>query len=126
MAGLREWLEARGLGRYAQALLAQDIELDVLPHLTDADLMAAGLPVGARKRLLQATEALRNDQEVAIPRSAVSRLSWCPRVSSRCATGDSRQGVAGQSARGAGPLLRRQLPQSFQSIAPPQNAGSCG
>ena len=53
MAELREWLEARGLGRYADALLAQDIELDILLQLTDADLTAAGLPVGARKRLLQ-------------------------------------------------------------------------
>ena len=60
MAELREWLEARGLGRYADALLAQDIELDILPQLTDADLTAAGLPVGARKRLLQAIEGLRN------------------------------------------------------------------
>ena len=60
MAELREWLEARGLGRYADALLAQDIELDILPELTDADLTAAGLPVGARKRLLQAIEGLRN------------------------------------------------------------------
>jgi class 3 adenylate cyclase/tetratricopeptide (TPR) repeat protein/ABC-type transport system involved in cytochrome c biogenesis ATPase subunit len=59
MAELREWLEARGLGRYADALLAQDIEFDILPHLTDADLTAAGLPVGARKRLLQAIEGLR-------------------------------------------------------------------
>jgi hypothetical protein len=56
MAELREWLEARGLGRYADALLAQDIELDILPQLTDADLTAAGLPIGARKRLLQAIE----------------------------------------------------------------------
>ena len=60
MAELREWLEARGLGRYADALLAQDIELDILPELTDADLTAAGLPVGARKRLLQAIEGQRN------------------------------------------------------------------
>jgi class 3 adenylate cyclase/tetratricopeptide (TPR) repeat protein len=58
MAELREWLEARGLGRYADALLAQDIELDILPQLTDADLTAAGLPVGARKRLLQAIDNL--------------------------------------------------------------------
>ena len=60
MADLREWLEARGLGRYADALLAQDIELDILSQLTDADLTAAGLPVGARKRLLRAIEGLRN------------------------------------------------------------------
>jgi hypothetical protein len=60
MAQLREWLEVRGLGRYADALLAQDIELDILPELTDADLTAAGLPVGARKRLLQAIDGLRD------------------------------------------------------------------
>jgi SAM domain (Sterile alpha motif) len=54
MAGLREWLETRGLGRYADALVAQDIDLDILPQLTDADLATAGLPLGARKRLLQA------------------------------------------------------------------------
>jgi class 3 adenylate cyclase/tetratricopeptide (TPR) repeat protein len=66
MAELREWLEARGLGRYADALLAQDIELDILPQLTDADLTAAGLPVGARKRLLEAIEGLRKLPQVAM------------------------------------------------------------
>jgi class 3 adenylate cyclase len=66
MAELREWLEARGLGRYADALLAQDIELDILPQLTDADLTAAGLPVGARKRLLQAIEGQRNLSDAAM------------------------------------------------------------
>jgi class 3 adenylate cyclase/tetratricopeptide (TPR) repeat protein len=66
MAQLREWLEARGLGRYADALLAQDIELDILPQLTDADLTAAGLPIGARKRLLQAIEGQRNPSDAAM------------------------------------------------------------
>jgi len=67
MAELREWLEARGLGRYADALLAQDIELDILFQLTDADLTAAGLPGGARKRLLQAIDAQRNLSDAAMP-----------------------------------------------------------
>jgi class 3 adenylate cyclase/tetratricopeptide (TPR) repeat protein len=66
MAELREWLEARGLGRYADALLAQDIELDILSQLTDADLTAAGLPVGARKRLLQAIGEQRNMSDAAM------------------------------------------------------------
>src|SRR6202171_6314611 len=66
MAQLREWLEARGLGRYSDALLAQDIELDILSQLTDADLTAAGLPVGARKRLLQAIEGQRNISDAAM------------------------------------------------------------
>ena len=67
MANLREWLEARGLERYAEALLAQDIELDILPGLTDSDLAAAGLPVGARKRLLQAIEGLQSGQHAIAP-----------------------------------------------------------
>src|SRR5712664_1279540 len=67
MAQLREWLEARGLGRYADALLAQDIELDILPQLTDADLTAAGLPIGARKRLLEAIERFCDDQDTKMP-----------------------------------------------------------
>lgn len=54
MATLLEWLQARGLERYVEALIAADIDLDILPDLDDADLAAAGLPVGARKRLLQA------------------------------------------------------------------------
>ena len=32
MAELREWLEVRGLGRDADALLAQDIELESCPN----------------------------------------------------------------------------------------------
>jgi class 3 adenylate cyclase/tetratricopeptide (TPR) repeat protein len=72
MAQLREWLEARGLGRYADALLAQDIELDILPQLTDADLTAAGLPIGARKRLLEAIERFCDDQDTKMP--SISQL----------------------------------------------------
>jgi class 3 adenylate cyclase len=69
MANLREWLEARGLERYAEALLVQDIELDILPQLTDSDLAAAGLPIGARKRLRQAIEGLQSDQQATAPLS---------------------------------------------------------
>jgi hypothetical protein len=47
MSELRQWLEERGLERYEQVLLAQDIDLDILLQLTDADLTAAGLPLGS-------------------------------------------------------------------------------
>jgi len=72
MAGLREWLEARSLERYADALLAHDIELDILAQLTDADLAAAGLPVGARKRLLQAIATTSDTQQRAADSSQIS------------------------------------------------------
>src|SRR4030095_5267065 len=75
MAQLREWLEARGLGRYADALLAQDIELDILPELTDADLTAARPPVGARQRLLQALEGRRNPADPAMQSKGASTIA---------------------------------------------------
>jgi hypothetical protein len=70
MTNLRDWLEARGLERYAEALLAQDIELDILPKLTDSDLAAAGLPLGARKRLLQAIEGFQSGEQAIAPPAA--------------------------------------------------------
>jgi class 3 adenylate cyclase/tetratricopeptide (TPR) repeat protein len=79
MAELRDWLEVRGLGRYADSLLAHDIELDVLPQLTDSDLAAAGLPIGARKRLLKAIEGLRNGANGSL-RSTVSSPPSVPKL----------------------------------------------
>jgi hypothetical protein len=48
------------------ALLAPDIELDILPQLTESELTAAGLPVGGRKRLLQVIEGQRNLSDAAM------------------------------------------------------------
>ncbi len=47
-----------GLGEYAGLLAANRIGLDVLPDLTDADLMELGIPLGDRKRLLKAFRTL--------------------------------------------------------------------
>jgi hypothetical protein len=38
MADLGDWLEQHGLGKYAGAFAAQEIDLDVLPELSEADL----------------------------------------------------------------------------------------
>src|SRR5688500_18883896 len=43
-----------GLGEYAELLAANRIGLDVLPDLTDADLIELGISLGDRKRLLKA------------------------------------------------------------------------
>ena len=105
MAELREWLEARGLGRYADALLAQDIELDILSQLTDADLTAAGLPVGARKRLLQAIEGLRNLSDAAMqspPIVPTTEPATERAFLRRCRLDPSRRDVrSGRSAKSA-------------------------
>src|SRR6516162_3009327 len=54
-----EWLKGVGLGQYEATFRAHDIDVDVLPDVTEADLEKIGLPLGARKRLLKAIANLR-------------------------------------------------------------------
>src|SRR6516162_7558408 len=51
---LRRWLEQIGLGQHAETLAANDIDLDLLPELSDEDLKELGLSLGHRRRLLRA------------------------------------------------------------------------
>jgi class 3 adenylate cyclase len=55
-----QWLESVGLSQYAELFHRNEIELDVLPELTEADLEKLAIPLGTRKRLLKAIDALRN------------------------------------------------------------------
>ena len=58
MSQIRTWLEAEGFGQYAEAFVAQDISVDLLPELSEADLMTLGVAsLGDRKRLLKAIAA---------------------------------------------------------------------
>jgi hypothetical protein len=41
-----EWLKGLGLGQYEATLRAHDIDVDVLPDVTEADLEKIGLPSG--------------------------------------------------------------------------------
>ena len=55
MTDIRNWLESRGLGKYADAFVGQDITPDLLSDLSDADLRELGVAsLGDRKRLLKA------------------------------------------------------------------------
>src|SRR4051794_33238250 len=53
-----DWLEGLGLGKYASVFEAHEITRDVLPHLTEADIDALRLPIGARRRLIVAIQSL--------------------------------------------------------------------
>ncbi len=55
---IKNWLEEIGLGDVAETLIAQDVDLDVAPDLTDEDLKELGLSLGHRKRFLKAAAAL--------------------------------------------------------------------
>jgi hypothetical protein len=56
---IRTWLAGQGLAKYSEAFASNDIDPDVLPELTDADLKDLGVAsLGDRKRLLKAIASL--------------------------------------------------------------------
>jgi class 3 adenylate cyclase/tetratricopeptide (TPR) repeat protein len=54
MSALADWLDAHGLGALHTVLAAQQIDVDVLPDLTEDDLKGLGIALGPRRRLLKA------------------------------------------------------------------------
>jgi len=52
------WLRRLGLGQYEAVFQQNEVEADVLPDLTEADLEKIGLPLGPRKRILKAIAQL--------------------------------------------------------------------
>ena len=71
MQPIAEWLVKIGLERYAPAFADNDIDVSVLPHLTDADLekigvsLASSKDVGCRCRAFQfrpSTSAIHADK----------------------------------------------------------------
>ncbi len=49
-----QWLNAIGLGQYEALFREHEIDADVLPDLTEADLEKIGVPLGPRKRFMRA------------------------------------------------------------------------
>ncbi len=58
MSKFSEWLDRHGLGKYAEVFADNDIDLDVVPELTDADLEKLGVSLGDRRRFLKAAASL--------------------------------------------------------------------
>ena len=54
MQQIADWLEKLGLGQYAQTFAENEIDVSVLPHLTDQDLKDMGVPLGPRRKILAA------------------------------------------------------------------------
>ena len=56
-----DWLGRLGLGQYAPAFAANDVDGEVLPELTAEDLIGLGVAsIGHRRKLLAAIAALRS------------------------------------------------------------------
>jgi class 3 adenylate cyclase/predicted ATPase len=58
MQPIAEWLAKIGLERYAAAFAENDIDVAILPHLTDADLEKIGVSLGHRRKMLAAIAEL--------------------------------------------------------------------
>lgn len=54
MSDIAAWLSEHGLAKYIDAFRENDVALDVLPSLSEADLKELGMSLGDRKRLLRA------------------------------------------------------------------------
>jgi hypothetical protein len=66
-----DWLRGLGLGRYAEAFAANDIDSEVLPELTADDLTGLGIAsIGHRRKLLAAIAALRSGSPEPITETA--------------------------------------------------------
>ena len=55
---IERWIRGLDLAKYVDAFAENEVGLQDLPHLTDEDLKALGLPLGPRRRLLAAAAAL--------------------------------------------------------------------
>src|SRR6516162_11341196 len=58
MRQIAEWLAKIGLERYTPAFVDNDIDVEVLRYLTDADLEKIGVSLGHRRKLLAAIAEL--------------------------------------------------------------------
>jgi hypothetical protein len=65
MPDLSPWLEQFGLETLAGVLADNDVDLDILPDLTEQDFEKLGISLGHRRKLLKAIATLRDDSTIA-------------------------------------------------------------
>ena len=58
MQQIADWLEKLGVGQYAQRFAENEIDISVLPHLSDQDLKDIGVPLGHRRKLSRRLRSL--------------------------------------------------------------------
>src|ERR1700758_2519393 len=71
MQRIADWLEKLGMSEYAERFAENDIEIDILPELTDHDLERLGVSLGHRRRILRAIRELGGSPQAA-PQTAAA------------------------------------------------------
>jgi hypothetical protein len=72
------WLRSFGFGQYEAAFHENEIDVEVLPDLTDADLEKIGVPLSHRKRLLEAIAGLSSTDREPAPAPQVAKIEPKP------------------------------------------------
>ena len=80
---LCRWLAGIGLEQHAETFAANDIDLDLLPDLSDEDLKELGLSLGHRRRLLRAISETLSEQSQPTPFAGAAAGSDAVRVAER-------------------------------------------
>ena len=100
MSDIRAWLDGLGLGEYAEVFEVEQIDLEALPDITEADLKDMGLPIGPRRKLLRAVaglaEGVTEPKAPAAPREAERRqitVMFCDLVGSKIGRASCRERV---------------------------------
>ena len=76
MSGVRDWLEAIGLGQYADAFEANDIDTDLLAEIDDQLLKEIGVSsAGHRLRLRKAIARLASTSIADVSAASVTAAS---------------------------------------------------
>src|SRR6201982_3356207 len=71
MQQIADWLRKLGMSEYAERFAENDIEIDILPELTDHDLERLGVSLGHRRRILRAIREL-GGPTTAAPQTAAA------------------------------------------------------
>ena len=76
---IEQWLESLGLETYATVFVENDIDLEVLPELSDDELKELGVSLGHRKKLLKAIAAFEGDPKPVADADTVAGQSTADR-----------------------------------------------
>ena len=72
MQRIADWLKKLGMSEYAERFAENDIEIDILPELTDHDLERLGISLGHRRRILRAIRELGGSPQAGPQTAAAS------------------------------------------------------
>src|SRR6516164_2760444 len=72
MQQIGNWLKKLGMSEYAERFAENDIDIDILPELTDHDLEGLGVSLGHRRRMLRAIRQLGGPAQAASQTAAAA------------------------------------------------------